>query len=189
MTRKMTLTLVSVLSLAVAASAVQAQEAAKPAPEVPRGFAMMDYNGDGKITVEDFTEKKLATQKAMDPNADGFVTLEEMKAFAGEQARARAEAHAERRFKALDTDGDGRLSAVEALMGQAGPRGKGPGPEGFIARADANKDGAVSPEEFTAAHKAMREAMRGHGKRGERGHDGHGPRGEHHHEGKGPQKP
>lgn len=176
MTRKMMLTVASVLSLSMAAGAVQAQQA--PA-ETGRqgGFAAMDFNGDGKITVEDFTARKLALQKAMDPDGDGVLTLEEVKTHAGEAARKRAEERAERRFKALDTDGDGRLSAVEAMMGQKDRRGQGPA--GFIARADADKDGAVSPEEYEAARKAMVE--RGHGKRGgphgERGPRGHGPKG------------
>lgn len=185
MTRKTMFTVASVLALSLAAGAVQAQDAAPKAPEGPRGgFAAMDFNQDGKITAEDFTARKLAMQKAMDPDGDGFITLEEMKTQAGERAKQRAEERAERRFKALDTDGDGKISAAEALMDDKNAR-RAPGPEAFVARFDADKDGAVSPEEFEAARKAMHE--RGPGKRfGAHGRGEHGPgRGHHgkgHHE-------
>lgn len=166
MTRKTLLSMVSALSLLVAAGAVQAQQATPKAAEAPQdGFAMLDFNGDGKLTAEDFTARKLAQQKALDADGDGFITLEEMKAHAGEEARKRAEARAERRFLALDTDGDGRLSAAEALM--AGPGRPGHGPEAMLRRADTDGDGAVSPEEFAAARKMMRERHAGrHGGEG-----------------------
>ncbi len=88
------------------------------------------------------------------PMADGTLT------------RAEALARADQRFDAIDTDRDGRISAAErAALPQRGPRpaadGAAPpppppgGPRGFgggrmLERADANRDGFVSREEFRA---------------------------------------
>lgn len=56
-------------------------------------------------------------------------------------------------FKAVDTDGDGRITAAE----QSAFR------EARFKTLDANGDGSVSAEEYTASHRAkLDERMRGH---------------------------
>lgn len=183
MTRKMTLTMASVLALAVAAGAVQAQDRA-PAPGKPVFEGMisqLDTDGDGKISRAEFEAPRLERLKAMDPNGDGILTLEEMKTQAVEQAVKRAEAMAERRFKALDVDGDGKVTAAEALLAQDGKDRPGHDLMAFE-RMDTDKDGYLSTEELRQ-HKP-KPGPRGEHKRGphgkpdghDHGHE-HGPKG------------
>lgn len=150
-------------------------------------FAKMDVNGDGKLDKAD------------------------------REAR-RAQRQAER-FGQLDTDKNGAISREEFAAGHArrgdGPDGKGPGHWGhgdkgdkhdmggrmghgggmmMLHMADANKDGAISKDEFLAAHakhfdqadankdgkltpeerKAAHEKMRAMMGKMRGGHDGHG---------------
>ena len=44
-------------------------------------FGLMDANGDGKLSLEEFQAAHERIFKAMDTNHDGTVTLEEMEAF------------------------------------------------------------------------------------------------------------
>jgi hypothetical protein len=44
-------------------------------------FSLMDADGDGKLSLQEFQAAHERIFKAMDANKDGFVTLEEMQAF------------------------------------------------------------------------------------------------------------
>jgi len=44
-------------------------------------FSLMDANGDGKLSLEEFQAAHERIFKAMDADHDGTVTLEEMQAF------------------------------------------------------------------------------------------------------------
>ena len=44
-------------------------------------FALMDADGDGKLSLREFEAAQERIFKAMDSNKDGFVTLEEMQNF------------------------------------------------------------------------------------------------------------
>lgn len=172
--------LASALALMLAAGAVHAQtraEAPQAGGERPAPFLQLDTDKDGSISRAEWDAPRLAALKALDPDADGVVTLEEMKADAVARATARAEAAAERRFARLDLDGDGRVTAAEAMMaGPEGPRkARGHGGDMF-ARLDADKDGILSAQELQNARKMMRDAHRGPGK-GPRGHGPHHERG------------
>lgn len=63
---------------------------------------------------------------------------------------AQGRAAAAERFKALDTNGDGRISRAEA---QAAPA-----LAAHFDEIDANKDGQITPQEFHAYHRALKEA-------------------------------
>lgn len=176
-------------------------EAAQPG-DGPMGmmpdFATLDFNGDGKLTVEDITAKRAARAAALDADKDGLISVEELVAQKMQDVQARIEARAGAQVAALDLDGDGKLSAAELAAGPAlgadGPRGghggmmRGEGPAGgaerMIARFDTDKDGAVSEAEFDAAKaqfaSMMQERMERGGDRGGEGH--HMKRGDRDHE-------
>jgi len=63
---------------------------------------------------------------------------------------AQGRAAAAERFKALDTNGDGRISRAEA---QAAPA-----LAAHFDQIDANKDGEITPKEFRAYHRALKDA-------------------------------
>ena len=44
-------------------------------------FALMDADGDGKLSLQEWQAAQERIFKAMDSNKDGFVTLEEMQNF------------------------------------------------------------------------------------------------------------
>jgi Ca2+-binding EF-hand superfamily protein len=44
-------------------------------------FSLMDADGDGKLSLQEFQAAHERIFKAMDANKDGFVTLEEMQVF------------------------------------------------------------------------------------------------------------
>lgn len=88
------------------------------------------------------------------PMADGVLTREE------------AVARADRRFDALDTDRDGRISAAERAAMPERPRGTVDGAtpmpgrgrhmgDRMLERADTNKDGMVTRDEFRAVATRM----------------------------------
>ncbi|RRH76945.1 EF-hand domain-containing protein [Falsigemmobacter faecalis] len=185
--------LASVLALVLATGAVSAQDAGAAPAKRPAPLMQLDTDGDGRITRAEYDAPRLERLKAMDPDQDGFVTLEEMKADAVARATKRAEAMAERRFQRLDADGDGKISAAEAMMagpeGRPGPKGgKGHGPQGkrmgpmggdfhasLFDRLDTDKDGVLSAEELEAAKRMMERGPR-HGAKTHHGH--HGPDGD-----------
>lgn len=95
-------------------------------------------------------ERAASAFAKLDANADGRLDA------ADREARMRA------RFDATDTDGDGQLSFAEvaAARGERQDRRAGPSPrkmrgmrgaERPMARADTDRDGAISQAEFTAA--------------------------------------
>jgi Ca2+-binding EF-hand superfamily protein len=78
---------------AIAASAQQEQRGGTTSPGTGRGgmglgranmrtvFALMDSDGDGTITVQEFQAAHERIFKAMDANKDGRLTLDEVRAF------------------------------------------------------------------------------------------------------------
>ncbi|WGW05599.1 EF-hand domain-containing protein [Tropicibacter oceani] len=141
-------------------------------------FEKFDTDSDGKITQAEIDAAKAARFAAADSDGDGFLSAEEMTAYA-DQMRAEREtqrraARTEAMVKSLDKDGDGKLSAEEATAG-------GPG-QMMLQRLDADKDGAVSLEELLEARGMMGKRgdrdgrgggkyARGHDHGAERGHD------------------
>ncbi len=96
-------------------------------------------------------------RKGPDANGDGAVTLEEMQAMSGHM------------FEMMDANHDGALdqSDREAHMADRKEH-RAERHADFFAKADANGDGELSPEEMKAAHEArkarMEERREGHGK-------------------------
>ena len=100
-----------------------------------------DTNADGLISRSEAAALPRLAERfdAIDANKDGQVSFEELRA-------ARAQQRHGGHFKRMDTDNDGKVSRAEALSAA----------EAAFARADANGDGFVTPEEMRAAHKAHR---------------------------------
>lgn len=74
-----------------------------------------------------------------------------------QHSRVAAERFQERRFKALDTDGDGMVSRAEFEAEH--DRMRAQRLAAFDA-ADTDKDGRLTPKEMAGFHQAMRQAMR-----------------------------
>lgn len=94
-----------------------------------------DTNKDGKLSLEEFTEKAPEQFAKMDKNEDGFLTLEELKV-----GKNRGHATPEKIMSDLDTNNDGSLSKLEA---------RGPLKTDFE-KIDSNNDEKITIEEIKA---------------------------------------
>jgi Ca2+-binding EF-hand superfamily protein len=106
-------------------------------------FQAVDKNGDGKISREEASAyPNLAKYfDQIDTNKDGMLTGDEVRAH---HAKAMAA-----KLKALDKDGDGRISRAEADA-------KAPRLAKNFDRLDTNKDGFISQDEMAAARKSYK---------------------------------
>ena len=112
-----------------------------------------DTNGDGMISRDEAKALPMIARHfdQIDANHDGQITMDELRAF-HEQQRAQREQQRAEHWKKLDTDGDGKISKVEA-------QANAPRLFEHFDQIDANGDGFITPEELAAAHRQHR----GHG--------------------------
>ena len=105
-----------------------------------------DTNGDGMISRDEAKALPRLAERfdAIDVNGDGQLTRDELRFAHGKAMRAAM-------LRALDKDGDGKVSKAEALAAA----------EARFERADTNHDGFLSAEELAAARQAHRR-HRGH---------------------------
>jgi Ca2+-binding EF-hand superfamily protein len=112
----------------------KAQGSAGPGAQIER-FLAADKNNDGKVTKDEFPGGAPLFE-LLDADKDGSLTKEEISKFrAGDAIRAMFSPD---RFKALDKNGDGKVSSSEFT-----------GPEPMFARLDADKDGFVTQDEVS----------------------------------------
>jgi Ca2+-binding EF-hand superfamily protein len=133
--------------IAISAGAVLASHAMDP-PDIDKEFAMMDANKDGMISADEHAAGARAMFEKMDGDKDGKVTAAEMaaahKAVTG-HATKKSDMSAPDKIKAVDSDGDGILTAEEHAKASAS----------MFAKMDTDKDGFLSKQEVTAGHAAM----------------------------------
>lgn len=130
------------------------------------GFAKIDADKDGEVTMEEMQAHRAARFDAADTNGDGMLSVDEMAARMRDQADYRAARMVER----MDSDGDGMLAADE-MRRHGGRKGKSQGKdhakraERFFDRADADNSGGLSLAEVEAMqdHMSKRMGKRRHG--------------------------
>ncbi|MBS0564472.1 MAG: calcium-binding protein [Proteobacteria bacterium] len=128
------------LPAALLCAAFLAPGAATAAAVMPNILAQADANGDGAVSKAEM-DAFLKTEFAqMDTNHDGFVSDDEMKAFILAKMAARAGEMADRRIKADDSNGDGRLTLAELEGDRRLSR--------MFARLDRDGDGTISRDEM-----------------------------------------
>lgn len=147
---------IPVFIVALAMGAVSLSTLAADAAGGPRGgerpdFSEIDANGDGALTQAEI-ETFMATRgqarfTEADANGDGELSREELIA-----ARdSRAEGRIDRMIERLDSDGNGSLSQAELEeMRDRMQERRGDRRGMRFERLDANDDGAISEEEWTA---------------------------------------
>ena len=67
-----------------------------------RAFAILDIDGDGKVTNDEFANRKIEAFSSVDRNEDNYLSAEEVH-ITPEQ------------FSKVDRDGDGKISGVEFI--------------------------------------------------------------------------
>jgi Ca2+-binding EF-hand superfamily protein len=88
-------------------------------------FKMLDDNGDGKVTFEEFQARKILTFTARDENQDNSLSFNEVR-ITREQ------------FDAVDRNKDGKISGLEFVDS----------PFGQYETYDLNKDSSIDMQEF-----------------------------------------
>lgn len=148
-----TTALVAATGLALAVP-VLAQTAAPMSRAALFDFAALDADADGKVTMEEITAARDAEAKALDANGDGKIDVAELTAYRMVEVEEQAKAQ----IAALDADGDGALSAAELAI-RAIARMPAVIPQPFFDRIDADADGAISQAEFDAAKAVVQQRM------------------------------
>ena len=138
-----TLLALSTASAAYAQAPAEAQKGDR-AQKMHERLKAADTNGDGKISREEANASLPHIAKnfdAIDANNDGFITIDELRAFHEKSGRAHK---MHEHLKAADKDGDGKISREEA---DALPR-----LAKHFDEIDTNKDGFITKEEMRAFH-------------------------------------
>lgn len=154
--------LTAAVATALAASATaQDQKAHDPMASaglkdpIEAEMRLMDTNRDGKVSAAEHAAGAQQMFKAMDANRDNRVTAEEMDAtnkdWKTDAKSADASHHkgamsSADKIKAIDTDGDGVLTAQEHATGS----------KAMFTKMDMDKDGVVTAPEIKAGHGQMK---------------------------------
>jgi Ca2+-binding EF-hand superfamily protein len=135
----------------------------RPGPE--KIFQRLDANGDGKITLDEVPEPRKERFKTLieraDKDGDGALSQQEFAAafqnlraaFAGQPGEGRrpdGAVDAQRIFRRIDKNGDGKLTLDEV------PEDRRPMFERIFKRAGKTGDQGLTPEEFSAALRGPR---------------------------------
>ena len=142
------------LGLALSASAALADEAA-PKTQIERhvmvigtGADKLDKNGDGEVTRDEFMAPHADVFARFDADKNGKLSKAELEKSGGVWSSEDAEEHRVIMHGPGGGQGGGQMKFVAMHPGGAGPGAM-----------DANKDGKISPEEFSAPMKEAFAAM------------------------------
>ncbi|MGY6215075.1 hypothetical protein ACW73L_07935 [Methylolobus aquaticus] len=105
---------------------------------LPPDPALVDTDGDGKISKAEIEAARGTEFKAADTDGDDSLTLAELKSWMARRV--------EDRFKALDTDGNGLVSPAELTSGKSGRRATML--SNLLKQGDLDGGGSLSLEEF-----------------------------------------
>lgn len=112
-------------------------------------FKTMDANGDGMVTSDEHAAGARTMFTRMDADGDGNVTTTEMDASHRMKAGAKADKarmSSSEKITAMDTNGDGALSASEHETGA----------QAKFSEMDTDGNGSLSRQEVAAGHAAMK---------------------------------
>jgi Ca2+-binding EF-hand superfamily protein len=105
-------------------------------------FEALDADRDGKLAADELTGRRGVFLAEADRDKDGVVAFDEFAA----APRARFAAAIAAEFKAMDANGDGKLTRAEHAAASKQPR--------LLLLGDANRDGALTKDEVAAAFAA-----------------------------------
>ena len=115
--------------------------AAEPvATRPPTVFAMLDADGDGRLTAQELRAAREQQVARFDGNGDGRLSAAEYQAWWLDAAQQRLA----RQFRADDGDGDGAIT-VEELVERS---------EALLRRRDRDRDGSLTAEEWRPRRQA-----------------------------------
>lgn len=137
-----------------------------PKPPMP-SFSELDADGNGAVTPEELEAFGNTRFDAADADGNGELTQEEMEAAALARFQEKLAYRTQVALAKLDTDSNGTVSKAEMDAKMKGPR-----PEQMFLRLDANKDGAISAEEFEQMAQMGPRMMPREGHHDDRGRDG-----------------
>ena len=159
--------LAAALVASVAVPAMAAQGKGHGGPRVERMMERFDADRDGVVTLEDISAHRLTMFETVDTDKSGSLSKDELKAFGDqreemretnrEERRAKREARMEE-MKGMSGDRDGRMAGKHHGKRDGMGRGEGRGSDrgGMrMERLDADKNGEISLEEFTAVDAKM----------------------------------
>ncbi|WP_367718636.1 acid-shock protein [Nitratireductor sp. GISD-1A_MAKvit] len=177
MKKKILLTAMAVSLIAGSAAIAQESSSDQTAPQAAaekmkggkkmRSISRLDKDGDGAISIEEFSAVHIERLKTADTDGDGVLSDAELQDMA---MKRMADRRARRAARRLDIDGDGTVTIAEIERQQ----------EKRFALMDANDDGKVDQREMRRGFRQMAGERGGHhGKKmhHKRDHKG-GPRGD-----------
>jgi Ca2+-binding EF-hand superfamily protein len=113
-------------------------------------FAKMDANSDGKLDKGDHEARQVEHFKKLDTDGNGSISQTEFLAAHKGMGAKGPEGRRGMGERGMNHDGAGM--GAGGMRGKHDGKGQGMGGKMMMRMADANKDGAISRDEFVAAH-------------------------------------